>query len=459
VRSAGVSLETTARAVPAVSFGLCVVLVGLFAFGAVQELLPQNPRSILWQRTALVSSALCTIHVPVFWLSTRTLSEMPFMALTVLTLYACTRATRAPAGRATLAWLAIASLAAGLAMLTRYLGVAVWLVLSGIALGLAKQRKLSFACAAAVVALGVAPLGLWFGRNVLLLGRLSGGGGGEPAHSAVENVGLTLQTLIADAVPRPILLSGIGGSLPLSPQALGALLGVVAALLCLWLFRGHLKWISTACLRQSRQSFAARLGLSYSAAYLLTLIVCASTVSSEINRRLVAVVYPIVFCAGVPVCASVLLLCATERQELHRRLRGLVLVYCAASGLAFVATVAGMSHNRGAELSQMRGTDSFRFLSQMTCDRFVSNLPGQLWWLTRKPTKSVPTRNALRRADELPDATGAGSCVVLFRAAESPYRPDLSEIQKAGLPQRFGWRLIRSFDDCSIYMADEITVE
>jgi hypothetical protein len=209
-----------------------------------------EPMPLLGALILLASPAVIGVHAYVW-------SEPLFLLLVLLALRAQERMLAEPgAGH-----LAGAAALAGLACLTRYLGVT--LAVSGALTLVVRRRPLQ---ALSYAALSVAPLGLWLLRNRSVAGTFTGrrGAGGE---GVLEPVRQALDTL--------------GGWLvPMDGRAahLGAL--VLAAVVLAWALRGGM-------------GRAALPWLAFVGVYLVVMVALAATVSFDpLGDRLLAPVVP-----------------------------------------------------------------------------------------------------------------------------------------------------------------------
>jgi hypothetical protein len=148
-----------ARIIDVVAYGLNGCLLGLLLWRATRSMLAAFAGVALF----LCTPAIFSIH-SMAW------TDGPYLSLTMIAL--CLMAAYLAEPRPPL--LFFAGLAAGLAYLLRYVGIALVLVLvTSLWLGSKERMRKRLLQVGLLLAVSMAPIGLWFLRNLVLTGRIS----------------------------------------------------------------------------------------------------------------------------------------------------------------------------------------------------------------------------------------------------------------------------------------------
>jgi len=182
-------------------------------------------------------------------------------------------------------WFLAAGVAAALAALTRYLGIALVLSLSITVLLRSGEiaprhtlRRIGF-----VIAPTALLLTLWLGRNLVLTGHLFGGAPSAPEHAATRALLDTLLTTLRDWLLPAIL-----------PRTLFLFAAILTAISAGWLlWQSAVRFGPETFERHPLQLTAATALTQYVWIYLAVLLFSSSTLALDpVNTRLLAPVYP-----------------------------------------------------------------------------------------------------------------------------------------------------------------------
>lgn len=360
VSRVGISAHQAGLLVSAVGFG---VLVG--ATGWVAGRLSGSGAA------SSFAAVLCIAWWPICSHCMMVLTESLFTALSMLAVWACLRARDAAPAR----WLGTAAGLVALALLTRYIGIALWGVFGLWCLWLAWSGKASWANLLWPAA-AAAPWGGWLARNYFMRHGLTG----QHTRSTVglaENFGRIIRTMAADLVPIPHLRLGLGhyGTFIAAILGLLVVLGVLVVAAPL-LKRGSLL----------RPSAGVLLVAGYTAAYLAVLLISASTRGFEaISSRYLMPVYPY-----IAVLAAVALAGVARHSPRYAWLGGAA--GCGWLALLCVATLAGFRDMRSLPgfSRRMETSPSVGLLRAMDVPRFASDDPARLWYVTGRPVRYLP---------------------------------------------------------------------
>lgn len=384
------SATAAAQLINAVAFGLVILLVSAEA----RRSTGRSAMAIL----AATATALCPVLVRVF---TMAWSEPVFILLALLALALLGRYLRRGATR----WLIAAATAAGLAALTRYIGVAVIGVgaVALVALGPRRWPR-RLADAALFGTLAIAPLCGWLGRNYLISGTLTGTRGW------------------LSATARPPLFTSAASAFLLAAALLPALIVVPG------LFRRQ-RWNGPPVQMAVHRLFVV--------AYVAALVALAyAGASNPIDYRLLAPAYPsAIVLAVVGLCD---LLEGTGSRA--RRVTGAALV-TGAAGVALIAAPR-LATGVGTLLSEGAGGYANRRWPRSQLVAFVrtratraqvySNAPEALYYWAGVPARTSPEKYvgftksiSVGSIERLCDAAADGETTYLVLFDDPPYGAEL----------------------------------
>ncbi len=455
LRFAGIPLELAARLVGALGFGALVLLTSLAAREVENELAGATRRAFLPPHVLAVM--LCLTWVPILYRATWALSDVPFVCLAMLSVYACIRAERA--GAAAARWAALAAAAAALSSLTRYLGAATVLSFGGWLWWRARRaRLLSLRTAIALAALAAAPLALWFVRNAVLTDRLLYGHAPRSPEGVPLEVFREIRTAAGDVLPwASVLTRALRLEAPFPWEHAAAVVAALAlgVLVCLPGFRAG------RVVALTRSSPSARLLGVFAAVYLVGAAVGVRLSHvGTMEARYVAAAYPWLLAALVPMAWPALAARPLIRLPFHAVARCLFLLW--ASYLLGTAAVCvsvtrggnGFSASRERDRWGLEGRASSEFLRGTDYPRVISDNDVGAWYLTRKPTKLLPgvgDRAGMRSLVEEP----RHALLVVYRGGShwSPHSASIEELEAEGI--RRHWRTVASFPDCEVLARDD----
>jgi hypothetical protein len=185
--------------------------------------------------------------------------------------------------RRTWPWLVAAAAAAALACVQRYIGVVMLGAGTLAVFAFGRSWRQRFSTAAIFGAIGVAPLGLWMTRNLLITGS-PGGNRAPAARGVTENYKLLVQSMISPFVtPRTV-------SVTLENLLFIAL--VVTVAIFAWRWRRIAAWETS---RQGGLALSALFAVGYSA----FLLYVASTSGTDVNERILSPTLPFLTLIGL----------------------------------------------------------------------------------------------------------------------------------------------------------------
>jgi hypothetical protein len=285
----GIEPLTWARALNACLLAICVALVVLWVWNRTES-----------RAAAAAAGAMTSVGPPLLYVSTLALTELPFIAAVLTALYALDAWVQRPARR----YLLLCAIAAAVACLIRYQGLALIATIALIVVALGREPLTARVKRAVFVGgTSLLPLGIWLIRNVWLTG--------EPLGPRFPSE-YSLVTAIADLgrnamswfVPWRILLA--------HPFAGATLLAAFFVMTALVTFR-H---------RQMRRT--AAVCLAFAGAFAVMMLAAATRTAMDplADRILSPMFVPLVVAAVV---AATVLLRAAIRPVVVRRSAGALL--------------------------------------------------------------------------------------------------------------------------------------
>jgi 4-amino-4-deoxy-L-arabinose transferase-like glycosyltransferase len=412
-------------------FGFIVYLGGLLMFRQVRIPL----LAVLGALAILASTTLLKVSLAVW-------SEPLFICLVLLFLLAFGSYQTQPG----LVWLGVMGIAVALACLTRYIGFI--LIPTGATMilflhGGTRRPRLSHA--AAFVLIAGFPIGLWLTRNFVVSGTLSGNRG-PSAFSFIQNLNLTLDTLLVWFVPP-----GIAAQRGLGVLWMGALV-----LIAVFALRGSTTWRSTLWTQQG-----ANLLLIVS--YLGFLILSATTVAyDQIDFRLLSPLF-------IPILLVVFFILGEISESLQARMpgRAIALLFATGIGIWLVYPIQGMTVSIGQHMNEgglgynnkaWRESETIQYLRahpELASEcQFTSNGYDAIYILTNLDATLSPSRSAGSLAEAVNrGGTGASRwpgegkhCLIWLDLIQRDYLmtvPELGEIATV--------KLLLSFQDGALY--------
>lgn len=413
IATTGVDPATAARYANAVTFGLVILLCGVW--------IRMYTRSALW---GLTGSIVVLLGRPLFSVSCFAWTE-PLFALWVLLFLFKTRALFV-ANLSYKTVIALGSIAA-LASLTRYIGITViatGLILLLIRPGIVLRKKLLPAVLFAGIS--ASPTLIWLTRNMIVAGTLTGGRA-PAARSLFDNILRLAQTLFSWLTPLGIPYLPVGRVAKLAILAFGAVLvAVVAGRLLRQYNRG-----------QSRLSFPPTpvVLVSFLAIYVLAILASALVTFGALKDRWLSPLY-------AP--GAVFLLCllagnpdtAKEEVALNRNRRlGKWLRAAASIGLAVWIAMASLAlYQRARRMAaegaggystrQWHNSETIAYLRSHQLEGVVlSNAPDAIYILTGLSTQISPRpkRGRTSEAPRQPPDGLAGAYLVWFKSVHRNY--------------------------------------
>lgn len=250
-----------ARIVNALAFGVTIMLTGLI----LRRMLPEHPL------VAPVGVVLVLVSLPLLEVFVVALSEPVFICLSLMFLLSAAKYSEARKQQ----WLILMALSAGLAAMTRYIGV----ILPGLGLlvilrSCRCEKTRSAIDIAEFLLIALAPLSAWWIRNWQLTGTLMGPRA-TSSYTLATNLSLTLDRILKWVFPAR--LSEHRSLLVLVSAIFGFLLG--------WMGKGFLA-------RAMNVAGRSWLVTAFAGAYLVALLYSASQMAfDQIDNRLLSPIY------------------------------------------------------------------------------------------------------------------------------------------------------------------------
>ncbi len=377
----GIDPLLSVRVVNALLFGLIVWLSGVLCFRHLSS-------SFL---TVLLGVTSVLLAIPLLATARMAWSEPLFIACVLLSLiWAESYAERGDAGS-----LALISVAASTASLSRYIGVTV--IIAGaivIAFSTKVNLRTRLVHLCAFLLISVAPLAIWISRNYVVSGTPMGAR--SPSQlSFIQNLSSTFYTLPAWYLPSRVI------------QHRSTL-----ALLCI-----AIVLVTTVAARTNWHSVKARLSLLapalvFAATYILILLTLATiTAHDRIDDRLLSPLYiPLVLLLFVLAESVVDLL----RPRFARWFVKAVLLTGVATWLVYLGAVASQDITSsvangagGYHTNTWKESETIEFLLQeqrVGEYSYYSNAPDALYILTGLPAQFSPRKTAYNSAETLSEA-------------------------------------------------------